>query len=404
MASTSRAATQAGVAGQTRGGIAARTARLIAAHPYTAMVFALGIVARAILMPITHGQDFVVWDLASRATLAGSNIYAHHPHYPGGPYTYFPLFLYLELPMQWLALHAGISFTVLGKLPIVAGDVLAAACIAVHVARRNHGDGVIALATALYFLNPLVLYNGAFYGRFDALCVGLLLLALATFKRDEPRSWRFPLLYAAAAAAKTYPIFILPWLLVREPARRVRVVIALAAVVGGLSLPYLLTSFRQLFADVVLYDGRKLPGNLSWQIVFIDYLHLPSQQVRLISYGLLALFVVALFLYTRLDLYTYSLVAILLFLVLSKVLIEQYFLWPMPFLIFAAVERRSWASWALLIFLTATGFFVNPYVHPLQALPWNTHLGQRMPPLNVLLGLCMAAYVLTRRPMAEEKI
>ena len=61
-----------------------------------------GLIARAVLIPITHGQDFVVWDLASTATLHGVNIYAHHPAYPGGPFAYFPVFLYLELPFQWL--------------------------------------------------------------------------------------------------------------------------------------------------------------------------------------------------------------------------------------------------------------------------------------------------------------
>ncbi len=381
-------------------GSVSRLMRLVLAHPYTTLVFALGIVARAVLMPITHGQDFVVWDLASRATLAGINVYAHHPHYPGGPYTYFPLFLYLELPMQWLALHAGLPFTVLGKLPIVAGDVLATAMIAAYIARRGYGERVIAVATALYFLNPLVLYNGAFYGRFDALCVGLFLLALHLYDPARPRSWRFPLVYALAAAAKTYPIFILPWLLMREPARRRRVLAALVAVIGGLSLPYLLTSPGRFFADVVLYDGRKLPGNLSWQIILLDTLHLAPATVRLITYALLALFVVALFLYTRLDLYSYCLVAILLFLVLSKVLIEQYFLWPMPFLIFAAVERRSWASWALLLLLSATGTLINPFIHPL---PWGTQHGQRILAVNVLIGLCMAVYLLTRRTAPESE-
>jgi len=88
-------------------------------------VLIVGLVARAILVPITHGPDFVVWDLASRATLDGVNVYAHHPAYTGGPYTYFPLFLYLEVPMQWLTVHTGVSFTIMGKLPIVGADLLA---------------------------------------------------------------------------------------------------------------------------------------------------------------------------------------------------------------------------------------------------------------------------------------
>ncbi|HKO25053.1 MAG TPA: glycosyltransferase 87 family protein [Chloroflexota bacterium] len=366
---------------------------LLRTHPYTLAVFALGLVLRAVLIPITHGQDFVVWNLASRYTLAGINVYAHHPHYPGGPYTYFPLFLYLELPFQWLALHSGVSFTVLGKLPIMAGDLLAAALIATHLRQRGHGDGIRALGTGLYFLNPLVLYNGAFYGRFDALCVGLFLLALRFYDPRQPRSWRFPVLYAYAVAAKTYPVFILPWLLLRERARRGRVVIALVLVLGGLSLPYLITSLGRFFSDIVLYNGRKLPGNLSWQIILLDQHYLSPHGARLLTYVLLALFAVALFLFTRLDLYTYCLVAILLFIVLSKVVIEQYFLWPMPFLILAALDRRSWASWGLLILLSTSGMLINPYIHP-----WT----EQVPAANVAIALCIVVYVLTRRPAPEQ--
>jgi hypothetical protein len=366
---------------------------LLRAHPYTAAVFALGLALRALLLPLTHGQDFVVWNLASRYTLAGINVYAHHPHYPGGPYTYFPLFLYLELPFQWLTLHTGVSFTVLGKLPIMAGDLLAAALIAAHLGQRSHGDGVRALGSGLYFLNPLVLYNSAFYGRFDALCVGLFLLALRSYDAGQPRSWRFPILYAYAVAAKTYPVFLLPWLLLRERARRRRVVIALVLVLGGLSLPYLLTSLGRFFSDIVLYNGRKLPGNLSWQIVLLEHHYLSPHGARLLTYALLALFAVALFLFTWLDLHTYCLVAILLFIVLSKVVIEQYFLWPMPFLIVAALDRRSWASWGLLILLSVTGMLINPYVHP-----WT----ERVPAANVAIALCILVYVLTRRPAPEQ--
>jgi hypothetical protein len=359
---------------------------LLRAHPYTAVVFALGLALRAVLVPLTHGQDFVVWNLASRYTLAGTNIYAHHPPYPGGPYAYFPLFLYLELPFQWLALHTGVSFTVLGKLPIMAGDLLTAALLATYVRQRGRRDGLTALGTGLYFLNPLVLYNGAFYGRFDALCVGLFLLALRFYQPHRPRSWGFALLYACAVAAKTYPIFILPWLLVRERARRGRIVLALVLVLGGLSLPYLLAGPLPFFRDIALYNGNKLPGNLSWQIILLHYLS--PQVVLLLSYVLLALFVYTLFLLTRLDLDTYCLVTLLLFLVLSKVVIEQYLLWPLPFLILGAIDRRSWAAWVLLVLLSVTGMLINPYIHP-----WT----QQVPAANVALALCMLVYGLTLR-------
>jgi hypothetical protein len=44
----------------------------------------------------------------------------------------------------------------------------------------------------------------------------------------------------------------------------------------------------------------------------------------------------------------------------SKVVIEQYFLWPVPFLIAAAIDPRSWASWGLLVLLSVSGMLINP--------------------------------------------
>ncbi|MCA1598814.1 MAG: glycosyltransferase 87 family protein [Chloroflexi bacterium] len=364
------------------------------ARPYTALVLILGLALRAVLVPLTHGPDFVVWDLASRYTLAGVNIYRDHPPYPGGPYTYFPLFLYLELPFQWLALHGGAPFVVLGKLPIIAGDLLTGALLAHILARRGCRDAVVALGVALYVLNPLVLYNGAFYGRFDTLCAGLLLLALLVHDANafRMRHWAFPLLYALAVATKTYPIFLLPWLLTREPWGRRRLLLALVAVLGGLSLPYLLTSPARFVADVLLYNANKLPGHLSWQVLLLGVL--PPLAARVVSYLLLALLVAALYSYRRLDLWTYATVAILLFILLSKVVIEQYLLWPLPFLIVDTVRYRSWASGALLTLLSATGMLVNPYIYPFGASPT---------PIAVVLDMAILLYIWTRTRRPDLK-
>jgi len=353
-----------------------RVTSSVRTHPYTTLVLILGLALRAVLVPLTHGPDFVVWDLASRYTLAGVNIYRDHPPYPGGPYAYVPLFLYMELPFQWLAQHG-------------AARILA---------RRGCRDAIVALGVALYFLNPLVLYNGAFYGRFDTLCVGLLLLALLVHDNSyllrapalptnmaHMRQWVFPLLYALAVATKSYPIFLLPWLLTRESWGRKRLLLTLTAVLGGLSLPYLLTSPARFVADIGLYDANKLPGHLSWQVLLLGTL--PPLAARVVSYLLLALFVAALYHYRHLDLWTYSVVAILLFILLSKVVIEQYFLWPLPFLIVDTVRYRSWASGSMFALLSAAGMLVNPYIHPFGVSP---------APIAVVLDVAIVLYIWTR--------
>ena len=61
---------------------------------------------------------------------------------------------------------------------------------------------------------------------------------------------------------------------------------------------------------------------------------------------------------------TEALRAVLLFLVCSKVVVEQYLLWPLALLAVRMIARRSPASAALLVLLSATGMLVNPYIHP----------------------------------------
>ena len=335
---------------------------------WLAAVLLLGTVVRAVLVPITHGPDFLVWDLASKATLQGINIYAHHPAYQGGPYAYLPLFLYIELPMQWLALHSGISFTILGKLPIVAADLMAGLLLAELVRRAGGSDRRQALAAGLYLLNPLVIYDGAFYGRFDSVCVALFLLALCAWKPGRPASWRFGVAYALAIAAKTFPVAVLPWLLCRGRVTARRVAVAVALVVGALCAPYLITSPLPFVRDQ-LYSYAKLSGSLSWQVVLHPLL--PAAIQVTLSQLLLLVFVVAVVGVALVvgDLVTCGAAVSLLFIVLSKVVIEQYLIWPLPFLILLAVNGRSRAAALLTVLLSAVGFVVNPYIHPFGTQP-----------------------------------
>jgi len=351
-------------------------------------VLAIGLLARAILLPITHGQDFTVWDLASRATLRGVNIYAHHPAYTGGPFAYFPLFLYMELPMQWLALHTGIPFTVLGKLPIMAGDVLTTGLMVREVRRRSAGPATQAVAAALFFLNPLVLYNGAFYGRFDSVCLALLMFALVGRQSARRLPWRRAFGYASAVAVKTFPIFLLPWLLRRDRDTATRVVVSCGVVLLVTAAPYLVTSPAAFVGDQ-FYNAGKLPNGLSWQVAFNG---LPAPDQAVIADLLLGVFLAAAIIVTFVD---DELVAaagtLLLFLVFSKQVIEQYLVWPLPFVVVLALGGRSRPAWWLIGELTLAGGIVNAYVHP---------FGQH--PLALSIVFAVAVSAATLRLLAPE--
>jgi glycosyl transferase family 87 len=262
-------------------------------------------------------------------------------------------------------MHTGMAFAVLGKLPIVAADAVVALLIVDHLVRRGHSDAAIATGAGLFFLNPLVLFNGAFYGRFDSVAVALLLLVLWVYRREGGRTWGFGTIFALSVAAKTFPIFLLPWFLRRGRCDRVRLCVALVAVLGVLSAPYLLTSPVEILRDLAVYNGSKLPGDLSWQRGLLDVAS--PETVRLLTYALLVAFAVALVALVRLeDVIVYAAVAILLFLVTSKVIIEQYFLWPMPFLIVIAVDRASRQALFTLILMTIVGLLTNSYFDPLR--------------------------------------
>ena len=88
------------------------------------------------------------------------------------------------------------------------------------------------------------------------------------------------------------------------------------------------------------------------------------------------------------DPYAYAAVAFTLFLLLSKVVYEQYFLWPLPFLIVLVMRDRARVAALLLAVLSVTGLLANGWIHPFGYQPgpalW----------LSALIALVAAAFVL----------
>ncbi len=434
-----------------------RVVALACAYPRVTLVFALGLVLRAVLLPGAFGPDFHIWDLTAAATLHGQDVYAHPPldltRY--GPYAYFPLYLYLLLPLKWLALHSGLSYVALGKLPVVAGDVGVALGLASALRRAGRDERACATGVALYFLNPLVLYNGAFYGRFDSLPLALLLLAWNRLSSGAGgRSGRLALPFSLAVALKTFPIFLLPYLIARLGRRRGgRLALATVLTPLVIALPYLLHDARRFLYIVFVYDSTKGPRQFSWQVILLN-LGLSERAATVVSYGLLALFALAIVLPFALrsvkslsllpppahgdwplgptrgptvqrasggawgdaspqapanhsawgstgmaisnmvkalaDPYVYAAVVFTLFLLLSKVVYEQYLLWPLPFLAVLAVRDRARDAVGLLVTLSVIGLSANQWIHPFGYNPYPA------PWLNVAVAVAAGLFVVGR--------
>jgi hypothetical protein len=226
---------------------------------------------------------------------------------------------------------------------------------------RTASNRAVLLGTSLFFLNPLVLYNGAFYGRFDTVALALLLFAVRLLRKSKRSAG---LWYGLAVAAKTFPVFVLPGIVRAARGRRIWLAITSMGVLLVLSAPYI-PSWRAMMSDIVVYDAVKAPGALSWQTLFIGTTSI--ENLRLVSYVLLALYLIGAVLLARvLDLDVYILATLILFLVCSKVLLEQYLVWPMPWLVlvFWTAPRIRAATLTFFVAVTVVGMVANPYVQP----------------------------------------
>jgi hypothetical protein len=154
----------------------------------------------------------------------------------------------VEAGAEWLARRFAWSFAVLVKLPVVAADLGLVALLA--QLGRSRGLG-LRLAW-LYALHPVSLLVTAFHGQFDA--CALLCVVLSIRWLHQERLDRAALALAAGIALKSFPVLLLPFLLLYVPrgASRLRFVALATLPVALLLAPF--------FWDDAPAVGRELLG------------------------------------------------------------------------------------------------------------------------------------------------
>ena len=347
----------------------------------------IALAIRVILLPLTEGWDFNSFAHEAALTLRGYNVYALDRSVFRLPWTYLPLCLRLFTALQGLAGVTGWPFRVLGKLPIVAADLCIGYLIFTALRRRGEREPSAVLGMALYLFNPLVLLNGALLGRFDAIALALLLLSLEWYTTPF-----FAPLYGLAIAAKTFPIFMLPLLLLgRDRQRPWRVALALLFV-PLLSLPYIVTTPRGLFRYLFYDVGSPWLGRLSWYYL-VPTGNAGTAALAVGRVGTL-LFPLALLLVARRPLYVKAACTFVLFVALNRVVYEQYLVWSLPFLIVVALRHRSWLAWWLIALYTVAGMLENEQTwSPLDARFHYGLLPTPWPPFNGLLAVSALLFV-----------
>ena len=377
--------------------------------PIDVPVFLLVALAiRLTLAPLTEGWDFNSFAHEAALTWRGYNIYALDRSVFRLPWTYFPLCLRLFAALQGLAGATGWPFRVLGKLPTIAADLCIGYLIFAALRRRGERESIAVLGMALYLFNPLILLNGALLGRFDAIALALLLLSLEWYTTPF-----FAPLYGLAIAAKTFPIFMVPLLLLgRDRQRPWRVALALLFV-PLLSLPYIVTTPRGVFKYLFYDVGSPWLGRLSW------YYLIPGGSTENTGAALAVgrvgtlLFPLALLLVARRPLYVKAACTFVLFVALNRVVYEQYLVWSLPFLILVALRHRSRLAWGLIALYTVAGMLENEQTwSPFDPRFHYGALPTPWPPLNGLLAVSALLFIVAqalhghawRQPNVDESV
>ncbi|MDW7981255.1 MAG: hypothetical protein RMH81_00340 [Thermomicrobium sp.] len=115
---------------------------------------------------------------------------------------------------------------VLLKLPYVAADALVGWLLG-----RSASTDERRWIVALWWLNPIVIYTSAVFGRHDSVWVAILVLG--SFAARRGARWTGLICSAIAAIARFFPVFVLPLYLVSFR-RSWRGVVAVAVAVAGL--------------------------------------------------------------------------------------------------------------------------------------------------------------------------
>lgn len=355
---------------------------------------------RLALIPLTTGSDFRAFARLATLTLHGHDVYAmSRAHLHTAPWTYFPLCLDMFTLLKWLALHSGVPFRVLGKLPIALADLAVGYLIYRALRRRGQSERLAAAGMALYLFNPFVLYNGAFYGRFDAIALAFLLLVL-----ESSRTRWFALSYALAIAAKTFPLFLAPLLALgreRQPFGRLA---ATGALVLLLALPYLAIDPGGLLHKMFYHLHGTSLGRLSWYMLPVDRHWLSRRQVLVLARVGMLLYPVLLLVVMHRPLYVKAAACFALFVAVDQTVYEQYLLWALPFLIIVGMQRCGRLALWLVGLFTVAGLLENEQTWGASSFLHYALLPTPAPLLNAALAASILAFVGTQVLRSRDRV
>ncbi len=200
----------------------------------------------ALLLPRGARYEMSVFQQAGELTLAHESVYLAQVAHP-----YLPLQIYVFAAAAWLTDNVALAFPFWAKLPSIAAEAAMTGMIYLGV-RRLRTPNLALTASWLYAFNPIVILVAAYQGQYDA--IPMLFMVISWYTFDFHRTRRGGILLSSLALglsvlAKTFPLMLLPILLLRMKGLRQWLVAILAVV----AVPLLAALFYEWLFPHSLY-------------------------------------------------------------------------------------------------------------------------------------------------------
>jgi GPI transamidase subunit PIG-U len=377
-------------------------------RPKLQTILAVGLIVRLLIAPFfAHPFDMNAWYINGEAFLNGSQSVENFlvPYRLSFFFFVFPetwlfnhlagLFPNFTIPIsaldprlnpgaRWgISVIPGLLYNFFLKIPLIISDALVAFFIFKIVVRSGRSENIAALAAALWFLNPLVIWVSSGWGMFDTIPTLFTVLALY-FLLDGKYNLTAIMIVIAIflkfyAAILLFPIFLIMWK--KSGFRGILSPLAATLIVTAIfSIPLLFVSNPLSYitssaaASAFQYSGLSIWTALS--------LGISSSNFSLISDILvLAGLIITYFFILKSNLFTnelrnsvsFFLIPIAVLLLFYKFVGENYFVWIIPFSAVLVsdqvhIGKLHWSISFLALVSSVTDSLLPYYMLPLS--PW----------------------------------
>jgi len=342
----------------------------------TVHILVLGILIRIALSPFfRHPYDVTVWKFLGMITYdLRINPFPYTSFY--GPCWLFtllgsyPMYLLVSLVRQ-----SDLFLNLIIKLPIIFGDVLVTVLLFKLTKSR--------LVTALWFLNPYVIFISAVHGQFDVLPTLFVLLSMFFLLKKQNLASAVSL--AVGIGYKIFPVFLLPLFLVfsaRSFGKKITmkyILVLLAISFLVFAIFFLPQNFKYLYEGVTDLPQRSI-SYVGSSVSYIEFLTLHLHFLN--NYNFLYVFIplyIVLFLFSvkfvrDFDTFNEAIIMTLLLLFVTyNTMHPQFLVWVIPFLLLEYERKRRisfsivGAMWLWMILWIFSWNMQTWVVGPLQA-------------------------------------